>query len=88
MQPLVQAGVRALPGVEGGLVGVGEVVQGYVDARVQLLRRLVGDERGQRALPAVLLRAEGQPPPADPAGAGSGEDGQRRTICAGSMFDP
>ena len=64
-----RAGVGALPGVEGRLVGVGEVVQRHVDARVQLLGCLVGHERGQCALPAVLLGAEGQPPPADPAGA-------------------
>jgi hypothetical protein len=69
VQLAVQPVVGALPDVEGALVGRGEVVERHEDAgRVRSGR----DDRGQRALPAVLLRAEGQPPAGEPAGAGVG----------------
>src|SRR3954462_2242407 len=67
VQPLVETGVGALPGVQRPLVGLGEVVEGDEDAGGVVLGR---DQGRERALPAVLLGAEGQPPAADPAGTG------------------
>ncbi len=70
---LVHAELGALPAVQIHLVGRGHVVEHYEHPRIRVF-----DDGGQRAFPADVLAAEGQPPTRQPAS--SGHRGVRRTL--------
>ena len=70
--------------VEPASVLVGDVVQRDED----LLQRVL-DDRGERAVPAELLAAEGEPPAQQPAGAAQRRvRGSARSSAAGPCSGP